>query len=93
VLLQIILNKFYNKIKAMELITYKTNIRNEAALSRVAAHLNKAVGSANWQLDVSSVDRILTVYSPGIVNEDGVLTAIKKAGFKAINLNDHYLTC
>jgi len=77
----------------MELITYKTNIKNEAALSRVAAHLNKAVGSTNWQLDISSIDHVLTVYSPGTVNEDGVLTAIKKAGFKAINLNNHYLTC
>ena len=77
----------------MELITYKTNIRNEAALSRVAVYLNKAVGSSNWQLDISSIDRVLTVYSPGIVNEDGVLTAVKKAGFKAMNLNDYCLTC
>ena len=74
----------------MELITYKTNIRSEAELRRVAPHLNKVVGSTNWQLDISNIDRVLTVYSPGIVNEAGLLTAVKKAGFKAMNLDGYF---
>jgi copper chaperone len=77
----------------MELITYKTNIRSEAALDRVAPHLNKVVGSANWQLDITDTDKVLTVYSPGIVNETALLKAVRKAGFKARNQEDYYAVC
>lgn len=74
----------------MELIIYKTNISSEAALNKVAPYLNKAVGTANWQLDLSVSDRKLTVYSPGTVNETQVLDAVHKAGYNAINLEDYY---
>ena len=53
----------------MELISYKTNIKNETGLQRAAPFLNRAVGSANWQLDLESPHRKLTVFSPGIINE------------------------
>ncbi len=81
---------YHHKYNVMELIIYKTNIRNEAALSKVAPYLNKAVGTANWQLDLSASDCKLTVYSPGIVNEMQVLDAVHKAGYKAVNLEDYY---
>lgn len=74
----------------MELITYKTNISSEKALSRVRPFLNNAVGSTNWQIDLSNTDRRLTVFSPGFVNEIQVLDAIHKAGYRAINLDDYY---
>lgn len=74
----------------MELITYKTNIKNESALQRIAPLLNKAVGPTNWQVDISSTDRILTVFAPGKVNEDDLLKGIRRAGFKAINVDDYY---
>lgn len=74
----------------MELITYKTNIRSEAALGKVAPYLNRAIGTANWQLDLYNKDKKLTVYSPGIVNETVVLDAVHKAGFEAVNLEDFY---
>ena len=77
----------------MELITYKTNIRNEAALSRIAPYLNKAIGSPNWQVDITDTNRVLTVYSPGVINEAAVIKAVRKAGFKAMNLHDHYAVC
>ncbi len=74
----------------MELISYKTNIKNENALQRVTPFLNRAVGSANWQLDLESSDRKLTVFSPGIINEIHVEDAIHKAGFRALNLDEYY---
>lgn len=74
----------------MELITYKTNISSEKALNRVRPFLNNAVGSTNWQIDLSNTDRRLTIFSPGIVNEIQVLDAIHKAGYRAINLDDYY---
>ena len=74
----------------MELISYKTNIKSENALLRVAPYLNRAVGSANWQLDLESPERKLTVFSPGIINEIHVEDAIYKAGFRALNLDEYY---
>jgi hypothetical protein len=77
----------------MELVTYKTNIRDEAALGRVAPYLNKVVGSTNWQLDIADIDKILTVYSPAVINEAELLKAVRKAGFKAMSLEDYYSIC
>ena len=74
----------------MEIITYKTNISSEAELQRVTPFLNNAVGSPNWQIDLRNSDKMLTVYSPGMVNETQLLHAIRKARFKAINLDDYY---
>lgn len=67
----------------MELITYKTNISSEAAASRVASLLNTVISPANWQLDLRSADRHLTVFSPGVVDEVQVRNAIRKAGYRA----------
>ena len=74
----------------MELITFKTNMSNERALQRVAPLLNNAVGSTNWQLDVSGAGNKLMVYSPGIINEMQVIDAVHKAGFYAVNIEDFY---
>ena len=74
----------------MELITFKTNIKNEAAVCRVASQLNPVVGAANWQLDMSSSGRFLTVYSPGKINETQVRAAIRKAGFRAESVENIY---
>lgn len=76
----------------MELITFKTNMSNERALQRVAPLLNNAVGSTNWQLDVSGAGNKLMVYSPGIINEMQVIDAVHKAGFYAVNIEDFYTT-
>lgn len=74
----------------MEIVTYKTNIKNEAALQRVAPHLNRVVGSANWQIDLESSEKKLSVFSPGTINEIQVEDAIRKAGFRALNLDEYY---
>lgn len=74
----------------MELITYKTNISSEKALQRVRPFLNSAVGSTNWQLDLNSSDKKLTIFSPGIVNDAMVIDAIQKSGFRAVNMEDYY---
>lgn len=74
----------------MELISFKTNIGNESALSRVAPYLNKAVGSTNWQLDLGSSDKKLTVFSNSIIDEIQVEAAVNKAGFRAMNLDEYY---
>lgn len=74
----------------MELISFKTNIGNESALSCVAPYLNLAVGAANWQLDLKSSDKKLTVFSNSIINEIQVEMAVNKAGFRAMNLDEYH---
>lgn len=74
----------------MQLITYKTNIRNEAAINKVAPLLNKVIGPANWQIDILNNDKELTVFAPGFVDEELVLKAIRKAGFRAENIEDYF---
>lgn len=46
----------------MELISFKTNIKSVSALNRVAPFLDWVVGSTNWQLDLKSTDKKLTVF-------------------------------
>lgn len=74
----------------MEIISFKTNINNESALSRVTPFLNRVVGSTNWQLDLKSTDKKLTVFSNSIINEIHVEEAVNRAGFRAMNLEEYY---
>jgi copper chaperone len=74
----------------MELITFKTNINSESALNRVAPFLNQVVGASNWQLDLNSREKKLTVFSNSVINEIRVEEAIKRAGFRAMNLDDYF---
>lgn len=74
----------------MEIITYKTNIRSEKAVQKVTPYLNRAVGSANWQIDIRDSNKTLSVFSPAYVNEQQVLNAVHVAGFSAMNIDDYY---
>ncbi len=73
----------------MEILTYKTNINSEAAMKRVAPVLNNLVGPANWQLDIDSLDKRLTLYADSVINELQISAAIQKAGFVAVNIDDY----
>ena len=75
----------------MELITYTTNVKSDEALLLLASILNKLLGSPNWQIDMSGSDKKLTVFSPGVIQKEQLMSAIHEAGFKAENL-DHYFT-
>ncbi|WP_353548837.1 heavy metal transport/detoxification protein [Sediminibacterium sp. KACHI17] len=75
----------------MEFITFKTNINSESAVEKIAPLLNTIVGKANWQIDISSSDKKLTAYSQSILNEIEIISAIHKAGFSAISIEDYYL--
>ncbi|WP_407527788.1 hypothetical protein PDL71_08000 [Lacibacter sp. MH-610] len=74
----------------MELITYKTEIRNESAAGKVALLLNQLIGSSNWQLDLESADGLLTVFSPGALNEPEIRATIQQAGFEAKSIERIY---
>jgi hypothetical protein len=74
----------------MEIITYKTNVSSEAALNKITPILNQTVGPANWGINLCSEDHKLSIYSPGRLNETLLKQAFRKAGIKAVNIEDYY---
>ncbi|MCZ2100236.1 MAG: heavy-metal-associated domain-containing protein [Chitinophagales bacterium] len=59
---------------------FKTNINCGGCIKAVTPHLNKAEGIAEWQVDTDHADKILTIESEGIT-EENIIAIVKKAGF------------
>lgn len=70
----------------MKTIQLKTNINCGGCVAKVTPALNEAIGENNWQVDTQNPGKILTV-SGTEVNKDEVIKAVKKAGFKAEEVN------
>jgi len=62
-------------------IQFKTNINCGGCVASVKPHLDKTVGSGQWQVDTANKDKILIVTSEA-VTENEVIETVKKAGFK-----------
>lgn len=62
-------------------IQFNTNINCGGCVASVKPHLDKTVGSGQWQVDTANKDKILTVTSEA-VTENEVIETVKKAGFK-----------
>jgi copper chaperone len=73
----------------MEILKFKTNIKCSGCLSKVTPVLNEAIGDENWDLDLQTSDKVLTVVSDGIKRED-VINAIEKAGYNAEEISKQY---
>ncbi|MBX3162987.1 MAG: heavy-metal-associated domain-containing protein [Bacteroidetes bacterium] len=61
---------------------FKTNINCGGCVASVKPHLDKAEGVCEWNVDTTDKDKILTVKTEGISQEQ-VLDIIRKTGFKA----------
>ena len=68
-----------------KIIRFKTNINCGGCVSTVKPHLDNAEGICHWDVDTTNKDKILSVHSEGIT-EDQVLEIVKKAGYKAESL-------
>jgi copper chaperone len=66
-------------------IQFKTNINCGGCVATVKPHLDNAEGICHWDVDTANKDKILSVHSEGITEEQ-VLEIVKKAGFKAESL-------
>ena len=71
----------------MEVLKFKTTIKCFGCLSKVTPVLNEAVGEDNWELDLQTQDKVLTVATDEKVSGELVVSAIEKAGYKAEKLN------
>lgn len=60
---------------------FKTNINCGGCVASVTSHLNDANGICEWNVDTANKDKVLTVKSEGITEEQ-IVEVVKKAGFK-----------
>ena len=51
-------------------------------MAKVAPRLDEAAGTGRWEVDTASPDRILSVHS-GEITENDIIKAVGQAGFKA----------
>ena len=66
----------------METVQFKTNIKCSGCIATVTPVLNELVGEDNWEVDLQSPDKILTV-STEQAGKQEIKQAIEKAGYRA----------
>lgn len=66
----------------MKTVRFKTNIKCSGCIATLTPELNKTAGENNWQVDLQSPDRILTV-SVEEGKESTIQEAVQRAGYKA----------
>lgn len=64
---------------------FKTNLNCGGCVSKVKSDLDNAEGVCHWNVDTDNADKILTVSSKGI-SEDEIISLIATKGFKATPL-------
>lgn len=71
------------KFKIMEnkQFKFKTNINCGGCIASVKPHMDKAEGICHWEVDTTNTDKVLTVKSEGITEQE-VISTVQKAGFK-----------
>ena len=62
-------------------LQFKTNINCAGCIAAVKTHLDNAEGICHWEVDTANKDKVLTVKSDGITEQE-VIATVKKAGFK-----------
>jgi copper chaperone len=70
----------------MKNLKFKTNIKCDGCLAKVAPKLNETAGEDNWEVDIKTPEKILTVASDNI-DEKAIVSALKVAGFNAERIN------
>ncbi len=66
----------------METLKFKTNIKCDGCISKVTPKLNETAGEDNWEVDIKTPEKILTVASENM-DESTIVSAVKEAGFTA----------
>lgn len=61
-------------------LKFKTNINCGGCVAKVTSFLNEANGICYWEVDTSNEDKILSVHSEGITEEE-VKQMVQEAGF------------
>lgn len=71
----------------MKTLKFKSNIMCPMCISKVSTYLDKEEDVQNWEVDLGSNDRILTVETSKIDGEN-IKQIVQKAGFKLEELGN-----
>jgi copper chaperone len=74
------------KSNEKETYIFKTNINCGGCIEKVTPFLDATKGIDTWTVDTTNKDKILSVTSNG-VSENEILETVQKAGFKIETLN------
>jgi len=69
----------------MKTIEIKTNIMCGSCMAKITPALNNTLGEGNWKVNTLSPNKILTVNTERLVDED-IIMAVQQAGYKAEKL-------
>lgn len=64
-----------------KILKFKTNINCGGCVAKITPFLNEAEGVCHWEVDTANKDKILSVRSEGITEEE-VIQKVQEAGFK-----------
>lgn len=67
-------------------LQFKTNINCSGCVAAVKPVLDNAAGICHWSVDTVNKDKVLTVVSNGISQEE-LMQKVKQAGYKIETLN------
>lgn len=74
------------KSNEKETFTFKTNINCGGCVTKVTPFLDNTNGIEKWIVDTDDKDKVLSVTSNGI-SENEIITTVQKAGFKIETLD------
>ena len=65
----------------MKDLKFKTTIKCSGCVDTVTPFLNEVAGTGNWEVDMNSPTKILTVHSD--IDQNKIIKAMEKAGYRA----------
>ena len=68
----------------MKTSKFKTNAKCDGCVARIADKLNEIVPREQWNFDLSTTDRVLTVTAD--VSDEKIIAVVVAAGYKAEKL-------
>ena len=69
----------------MKTSKFKTNAKCDGCVARIADKLNEIVPREQWNIDLSTTDRVLTVTAD--VPDEKIIAVVVAAGYKAEKLS------
>lgn len=75
-------NSLTQILASMKTLRFKTNIKCAGCLAKVSSNLNETAGEDNWEVDINTPEKILTV-AVDDMEESAIISAVKAAGFEA----------
>ena len=70
----------------MNTFKFKTNIKCAGCLAKVSLSLNDKIGQDNWDVDLMTLKKTLTVQVSEEVNPADIIRVVKAVGFEAEEL-------